>query len=299
VGRLVRGVAGDFVSPAHVAVDGTTGDVWVGDSFTGDVTVLNTSGDRRVITSLLRPAGLAIDPLDHTLWVCDEQLDEVAHFLPSGAAATPPRVGPLDLPLDVAVDAIANLVWVGEHGDPSLRTFRRNGVSVFTVEVPRPSRVAVDSVTHDAWVTSFDRGLVVRVSAAGFATDTVAGLRGPIGVAVDSRRGAIWIADALADQVVVVDRTARIVRRIGGLAQAREIAIDLATGNAWVVTAGDGRVVVLSPEGVEVASQAGFAQPYDIALDPGVVGRAAGRVAQGASTSLRAPARPLSTSRTR
>lgn len=297
-GRHVLAVDRGFVSPAHLAVDGATGDVWVGDSYTGDVTVLNTSGQRRVITSLLRPAGLAIDPLDHSLWVCDEHFDEVAHFLPSGEAAAPPRIGPLELPLDVAVDPVANLVWVCENGDPSLRAFRRNGVAVFDVAVPRPSRVAVDSLTHDAWTTSFERGLAVRVNSAGFPTDTVTGLRGPIGVAVDSRRGAIWIADALANQVVVVDRGARIVRRIGGLAQAREIALDLATGNAWVVTPGDGRVVVLSPEGVEIDSQAGFESPYDIALDPGIVVRGPGRT-QGAMTSLRAPARPASTSRTR
>lgn len=296
-GRHVRGVDRDFVSPVHLAVDGTTGDVWVGDSYTGDVTLLNGSGERRVITSLLRPAGLAIDPVDHGLWICDEQLDEVARFLPSGEAGTPPRIGPLELPLDVAVDPVANLVWVCEHGDQRLRAFRRNGVAAFSADVPRPSRVAVDSLTHEAWMTSFERGLVVRVSSAGFPTDTVSGLRGPIGVAVDARRGAIWVADAIAGQVVILDRGARVVRRVGGLAQPREIALDLATGNAWVVTAGDGRVVVLSPEGVEIASQAGFSEPYDIALDPGIV--AAPARPQGATTSLRAPVRPASTSRTR
>ena len=278
-GRLVRLTAdghhvaftdGGFESPTGVAVDPFQGTVWASDSFTGVVVRYNPSnGDRiEIIGSTARPGAIAVDPLKHTAWVCDERQSAVLQFTLSGAPGSPAAVGPVGLPLDVAVDPQDGTLAVCDNQALRLLQFAPTGALRWSRAVPRPSRVAIDSLTRDAWATSFQSGVVVRVGFDGTVGDTVR-VQGPIGVAVDARRGRVWVADALGGSIVTLDRSGAVERRITGFPEVREIAVDLDTGNAWATVPGDGRVVVVSPEGSLVAQLGGFVQPYAIALDPG------------------------------
>ncbi len=267
-GRHIARTVTGFDSPAGIALDPRDGSIWVTDPFAASVTKFNpVTGTRRVETNLSRPSGIAVDPVDGSAWVTDELRQDVAHFAAAGGAAAPGAIGPITLPTGVAVDPRDRAVWVCGNGAAELKLFSPDGGLRWTRSMQRPSRVAVDSTTGDAWVTSFERGVAVRVNPAGTALDTVGGFAGPIGVAVDHRRGLIWVADAVGGELRCFDRAGTPKVRISNLDEVREVAVDLATGNAWATIRGRGEVLVVSPTGAVVARVTGMTGPFGVVLD--------------------------------
>jgi len=288
-GRRIYSSDARFDSPTGVAVDAVQRVVWVTDSYSGLVIRFNPeNGDRLEIPGVDRPGAVGVDPGRHTAWVCDERAGDVVQLTLNGGPGNPPAVGPLQLPLDVAVDPQFGTLWVCDNGAKRLLQFTSAGLMSWSAAVPRPSRVAVDSVTQEAWMTSFESGLVVRVSANGTPLDSIP-VQGPVGVAVDSRRGRIWVAEAVAGAILALHRDGTPELRLTGFPQVRELAVDVDTGNVWATVPGDGRVVVVSPAGTLVSQVAGMAQPYGIALDPGT--SSPFELHQGTTASLRTDTR--------
>lgn len=268
-GRHVVSETGDFFGPTHVAVDPTSGKVWISDTYDGRVVIFDPwTGGRFGIRGPAEPVAIALDPIDRSAWVCDQGRDVVYHYSESGVPGTPAQLpGEILTPIGVACDPVSGAVWVCERGAHQVGRYSRAGTLLGKTPLQAPSRVAVDSATGDAWVTSFEGARVVRFSPAGAAADTVA-LSGPIGIAVDARRGRIWVADARAARIVAL-RTGGIEFQVGGLPEAREVAVDLATGDAWVTVPGLRMLVRISGSGAVLERLGGFSDPYGIALDPG------------------------------
>src|SRR5262249_54281883 len=158
----------------------------------------SVNGNRLDIPGLTRPDAVAVDPVHHTAWVCDEPQSAVFQYQLDGSPAATHAVGPVVFPTSVAVSGFDGRIWVCDNQALKVLLFNPTGVLVASLATPRPSRVAIDSLTGNGWVTSLESGLLVRIRSDGGAVDTVRGLAGPIGVAVDGRRGAIWVADAVA-----------------------------------------------------------------------------------------------------
>jgi DNA-binding beta-propeller fold protein YncE len=204
---------------------------WVGDdvSGTGQVVQLLPSGSvgSRVL-NVSRPIGIAVDPVDQSLWICERDVNQVMHL-----------------------DAGMNLIAI--------------------TPVIAPTRVAVDSATHEAWVTSYTRSKVLRLAANGARLDSVAGILGPVGVAIDARRGRIWVADFDQGQVVALRRSGAVEVAIARLGGPSFLAVDLASGEVWATLQTARLVVRLSPSGTgSVLRQvSGFTVPYGIGLYAG------------------------------
>jgi DNA-binding beta-propeller fold protein YncE len=269
-GRYVAEREGGLVSPNGVAIDRNTGLIWVSDSFGGKVQVINPgAGTFLNIAGLGQPTDLTIDLTDQTAWICDPAAGSIRHFTRFGTSATPSEIPLLDSPNGVAMEQGNRLLWVCERGGSRVRTFLSNGNPQWSLPVPAPSRVAVDSVTHEGWVTSFLASKVYRIGASGALLDSVTSVSGPIGVQVDARRGRIWICDALGDALVAVRRDATVEFRVTGLPEVGEVDVDLRTGNAWASVPATGTVARISPGGQVLGQVTGLVGPASIAIDPG------------------------------
>jgi DNA-binding beta-propeller fold protein YncE len=236
----------------------------------GNGRVLNyraASGVTVTIPGFNSPRAVGVDPLDATAWVCDEVAGRVYHLRFDGQIE-PQSIGPLNRPVDAAVDPGDGFVWVCELGANRVSRYDL-GQPQWNVGVPAPSRVAVDSVTHEGWVTSFTQGIVTRVSPNGQVLGTFTGFTAPLGVAVDGRRGRIWVADPRASRVTALRRDGTEEFRVSNLTDAGELAVDPTTGEAWVVLGATGSTARLSPAGVVLRVQGGFDFPYAIGIDPG------------------------------
>jgi len=268
-GRDVLIARPGFDAAGSVAVTPGRGPVWVGDELAGTVDIIDPSDLLGpILRGLGAPAGIALDPIDHTGWICDRS-GSVRHFQSSGATASPAALLLLDDPAGIATDPHDGAVWVTEFGGNRVRRYQRDGLPAGARPLLAPSRVAVDSTNGQAWVTSIASGWVWRVTPGVTVLDSLR-LLAPVGVALDWRRRVAWICDVDGDQLVAIDMDTRAERfRVGGLGNPWDVTVNLANGEAWVVARGSARAFRLSRTGEVIASVPGLGDPFGIRLDPG------------------------------
>ncbi len=258
------------ITPYAISVSPREGLIWVSDPFAGSVARLEPVFLTGVeITGLSRPFQIALDNTNASAWITD--LDgAVGHYFTSGQPAPPGRIDLLLSPGGVAVNGNTRELFVCETGGNRVRRYASDGTPLSAGSVPSPSRVAIDSVTRFAWVTSLPTGRVYRLNEAAQVLDSLQLFAGPIGIAVDSRRRQVWVADAVGNQIIVLDATSRAeLFRVTGISEPRDVDLDLATGDAYVVARGERSVVHLSVSGMIIARLTGFSDPYEVGLDPG------------------------------
>ena len=254
--------------PVAVDVNPADGRLWaVGPD--GDVLVYDPASGRSAVigAGLGTLVAVAVDWRDGSGWVADATNGNLFHFLPTGQLATPPELTGLQYPGSLALDRSNRSLWVVEQDGNRVRRYTADGALAATASVSKPSRVAVDSLTHEAWVTSLLLGRIVRVSPGGTPLDTVTAAVGPIGIAVDALRRRVWVADAAGNQVLALSPDGTVQFRISGLAEAREIVVDGSSGEAWVTLTAAGAVARLSPAGHEILRVGGLTGPWGIVLD--------------------------------
>jgi hypothetical protein len=255
--------------PIDVAADPAHGVVWVSTN-SGPLVVYNPATHTNLnITLPASPGALALDPVDGTAWLCDDVDFSVYHFNSSGSQASPGVLTPFLNPLDVAVDPGDRSVWVCERDGNHIDHFAADGSGRVFATLLAPSRVAVDSLTHEVWATSFTRGRVYRIAQTTALGDSFTFASGPVGVAVDGRRGRVWVADATAGMVFAARRNGSVEFQLGGIGTPRELAVDAATGDAWVTLVNPARVARISAAGKLLTLAAGFDQPLGLSLGAG------------------------------
>jgi len=186
-GRDVVVTRTGYGSVSALAVTPRHGTLWVADELSGTLDALDPGdllGPR--ISSLSHPAAIALDPANGNAWVTDRNANSgaVFHFLPNGSTALPASLTLLDDPVGIATDPNDASVWVTELGGNRLRHYQSNGLPLGGRPLLAPSRVAVDSTSHEAWVTSIGSGWVWRVSPAFTVLDSFQ-LHSPVGVGLD------------------------------------------------------------------------------------------------------------------
>jgi DNA-binding beta-propeller fold protein YncE len=269
-GRRVVSTYTGFDGPRSVGVDSVTGHVWVSDAFEGTVAIVDpATGVTIHIPGLGVPSSLAVDPLMRVAWICDE-LDGKLWSFDSSGQPSGNVIEPLQTPIGVAVDVFDRSVVICEYDGNRLRRHASDHSLLATLTLTRPTRVAIDSVTRRAWVTSFEGKTLSRVPPS-FSTveATIPGFQGPVGVAIDALRGRIWVADALAGQLVALDRSGTVQFKVSNLRSVRDVAVDPNTGEVWAVLPDQGELVHLSSGGAILSRLATFAQPLGVAVDPG------------------------------
>ncbi len=269
-GRHVAFELAGLEGSSAVGVDSAAGLVWVSDNAAGKVLVLDpATGVTVTIPGLVSPGTLAVEPLGHSAWICDERDRTLYQFSANGAPVGAP-IEPIEFPIGLAIDPTDRSVWVCERGANRVRRYNTAHTLVGGVTVDRPSRVAVDSLSRRAWVTSFETGRLFKISPSDSIERLVTGFAGPIGVAVDARRGRIWVADALGDRIVALDRSGNITLRVTGLSEVRDLSVDAESGDVWAVVPGSGEVVRINVGGLVVRRLAGLGRPFGVSVDPGV-----------------------------
>lgn len=260
-----------FGPVSRLAVDPGDGFLWASAAGTGLVWAFDPfSLFARSIPGLSTPDAMAISPFDRTVWVCDRS-GQVAHFHRDGTAASPGRLSPLDDPVAIAVCALDASVWVCERGGNRVRHYSALGVPLGTAPLPAPTRVAVDSLTRVAYVTSYLHGWLWRIAENGQRIDSTSVAAGPIGVAIDRARNRVWVADDAGARVLGLDLgTLAPVVTVANAGRPYDLAVDTATGEVWVVARADRAVVRLAPDGTVLDRLGGFTDPVEIRLDPGL-----------------------------
>ncbi len=199
--------------PFDVAVDNTTGDVFVTDSGGDHVSVIG-SANQTVFASIRvgnEPKGLSFDWRTGEIYVANEAADTVSVI--SGANLT--VVGHVHVgadPLGVVADPQSGTVFVANHGASTVTAFSASNFSVIaTVPVGHnPYDIAMDNLTDQAFVTNEGSNTLSVINAS---TDTIAAkipVLAPFsdlqGIAYDAASRQMWVGAGLF-WVLIVDAT--------------------------------------------------------------------------------------------
>ncbi len=249
-------------------VDRANGRVWCSSSQDGWLTNVDPDGSIRVqVTGLQQPYTLAISPGDGSVWACD-LYGQVLHYALDGSPATPGAIGNLAEPEGVAVNPGDYSVWVCERQGNRVRHYSAAGQIINSTTLGLPTRVAVDSATGIAWVTSYDRGRLWRLAPDGRLIDSTSVIA--LGLALDRPRGRVWLADPFDGAAIALDFSTLAPLVTVAVQDVRDVAVDRATGDAWFTSPGLGAVVRLRSDGHELQRLTGLSVPTEIRLDPGL-----------------------------
>jgi YVTN family beta-propeller protein len=220
--------------PFGVAYDNRSGDVFVANSGSSNVSVLYGNASTPIATVAVGagPTGIAYDPDDNDVYVAD-----------NGS-------------LQVSVISAVNLTVVA------------------TIPVGfQPYGVAVDPATGRVFVANFGSGNVTVISDALQASiGSVSVGQGPYGVAVDNASGTLYVTNELSDNVSAVntstlDAEAAIsISSSLGPFQPEGVAYDSIDGYVWVA-GGYYSMAVLRPSNESVVTVLNF-DPNGVAIDP-------------------------------
>lgn len=233
--------------PRGLAVDASSGEVWVA-NYTGDsVTHLRSDGSLRGTYNmgfLGMPSGITVDNQGRA-WVASVFWGTVRCFYPDGTqlAGSPFNVG--SQPTMVVSDPETGEIWVSNKGSDTIVKLNPDGSSAgMYFPGVTPGAIALTS-EHTLWIVDTAGNQVLHMANDGVLLgDPVAVGAGPAGIAVDRRDDSVWIGIQNGAFVTKLDAAGHIVGSwpAGTFPGTLTVAPN---GELWVV--GDSGVSRLAP----------------------------------------------------
>ena len=231
-----------FNLPQGVAVDGTSGRIYVADTSNETVQVFDSAWNhvRNLPGAPSLHYGVAVDAATGYVYVVG-QSGSIRIFDPDGNPVNTISGGfldPFDTPSGVAVDGSTGYIYVADtYNDRiSILDSARDRVGDFRDSFSRPSGVAVDSSSGWMFVADTDNDRV-RAYEPGRSRghDLPGPFNRPNGVAVDSSSGRIYVADTDNHRVRVFDPSLDPVANFTGpFKQPYGVAVDGSSGRVYV-----------------------------------------------------------------
>ena len=253
----------DVYTAGSVAVDSSTGTVYVAETGRDRVLVFNSTRDHVANPpgQFGNPSGVAVDISSGTVYVADTNNHRVKVFNNTWDHVA--TIAGLFLhPFGVAVDSSSGTVYVADTYSVKVFNSSLHHVATLPLSVDRPSGVAVDSSSGTVYVAG--SGLHHYVHVYNNTWDRVATLPGPFGdpfgvavgsfsgpvsdVAVDSSSGTVYVADTSSHRVLVFNNTRDHIATLPGpFSNPSGVAVDSSSGTVYVADTGNHRVQIFDP----------------------------------------------------
>jgi hypothetical protein len=265
---------GELSAPSKVAVDQTTGDVYVEDPGNGIVDKFDASGNpitsfgtngQLSVSGLTPYSGITVDnsggPTEGRLYV-DAESGGISAFDPSGnpvlSFGTNGQLGGFGDPCGVAVDSAGHL-YVGDFS-VGIDKLDSSGTLLNQVPLPRVCDLSVDQTTNDLYATVFNTDVLKYVlSGDTYAPDPFTpvidpGTTNPDAGTVDSATHDVYVSHfSQVDQFdssgnpILQFGMADPIHAFGGIAGAQGLAINSSSGNVYVADTNNARVDIFTP----------------------------------------------------
>ncbi|GEM_PF-3007994 len=234
-----------------LAVDGTSGNVWLGCSSDNYVYLFSSDGVLLNSSDGIQIGGLAcVDPFGNAWFADASSNNQVRKFLSDGTYVNAYPVGG-SLPNAIACDSLGN-VWTVNSPSNNISKLGNDGSLLGTFPVTNtPQGIAVDS-ENNIWVAT-NNGYVDKFDNSGsqighYGAGNVYGN----GIAID-QNGNAWTAQGFFGNVVKLSSDGSILGTYNCPNGPTNIAID-ASGNVWVVRPSVDMVTKLSNDGTDLGS---------------------------------------------
>jgi len=222
--------------------------------------------DNVLISSIVRPLGLAVDPSGN-VFIGNSGFSNLTE-IPAGGGAPESFGFGFNGPVDAATDAAGN-VYVADYGNHVVKKLAP-GVGSSPVIIGTgfsgPYGVAVDALGN-VYVADRGSNTVQKIPAAGGAPVIIgSGFVNPSGIAVDGQ-GNVYVADSGNNAIKEIPAGGGAVVTIGsGFVNPFGVAVD-PSGNLFIADTGNGRVVELPAGGTQTVIGSNFTLNTGVAID--------------------------------
>ena len=243
------GHIGGFHSPQGVAADGSSGTVYVTNSWDGSNQVTIVNRDRQRVGALPgpfnQPGGVTVDGSGR-IYVADTFNNRIRVFSPAGEPINTVSHG-FSRPHGVAVDDSSGTIYVADTRNDRVRVFDSGWGHVADMGgFDDPYAMAVVG-PGNLYVADSRNDIIKIYNSARHQIDSITqGFVQPRGVAVDSL-GTTYVADSVNNYVKVFDTDKRLVATLDpGIRTAQTVAVDGSSGTVYVTDNIHGRVLVFN-----------------------------------------------------
>jgi glucose/arabinose dehydrogenase/plastocyanin/uncharacterized protein YjiK len=271
--------------PEGIAVDPSSGNVYVADTANNRIVVFSSNGT--VISnwgnygagngSFISPTGVAIDPSSGNVYVADTANNRIQLFSSNGTFISQlggqqgiTKNGSLSHPQAITIDQQGN-VYVADTASNRIQVFSSNGTFISKI----PARTYGEFGTNNGTFTS-PKGIAVDQQGNVYVADTAnnriqvfssngtftsawgefgtgkGALRSPEGITID-QQGNVYVADTANHRIQVFSSNGTFISELGtfgfietGMRFPEGVAIDPSSGNVYVADTGNNRILAFS-----------------------------------------------------
>ena len=259
----------DLLEPIRLQANPKTGQVWVIDSLTGEVSCWEADGRfSGVAIELERPVDVALDTTENSIWVGDANLG----LLKFDRAGT--RVAQLSLPgiSAIAFNYFTGELWALSNREKKLWRVNRQATSSSEINASlvSPRAISIARATGVAWIADSSR---VRMIPSFGAASSAAGYDFSFArdVAVNQRTGDAWTIDwspaAGQSKIVKFSSVGVMVFSVADFSGPSALSVNVFDGSCFIAEPQLSRVTHVSLSGQIISRSADVAIPADIDVE--------------------------------
>ncbi len=220
-------------SPRAVAVNPETNKIYVGNTGSGNVTVIDgATNSTSTVTVGTRPLAVAVNPVTNKIYVTNYGSANVTVI--DGATNSTATVAVGSGPQAVAVNPVTNKIYVANFNSNTVTVIDGATNSTATVAVGSvPRAVAVNPVTNKIYVANSGGTTVTVIDGATNSTATVPVGLSPLAVAVNPVTNKIYVANAISNNVTVIDGATNSAATVATDLNPLAVAVNPATNKIY------------------------------------------------------------------
>jgi|SRR5579859_1244486 len=272
-GQTVTATVAAGVNPTAVAVNPLTNKIYVANSGSSNVTVIDgTTNATATVPVGATPSAVAVNPVTNRIYVANRNSSNVT--VVDGATNTTVTVTVGSVPDAIAVNPVTDQIYVANSHAANVTVI--DGATNLTATVPTdiaPNAIAVNPTTNKIYVANFNAGLVnggtVTVTdGSTHSTSTVAVGSGPDAIVVNPVTNKIYVANSNSGTVTVIDGATNTTATVAVGMLPVAIAVNPISNKIYVVNDQSGTVTVIDGATNITTTVTVGSFPDAIAVDP-------------------------------
>jgi len=239
-------------SPAAIAVNPVTSTIYVVNSASNNVSVINgaTNSLTATVTTGTNPVAIAVNPASNMVYVANNGSNDVTVI--NGVTNVPSTItNPNGIaPVAVALNPLSNLIYVANSGSNNLTVI--NGASNTVVATVggggNPNAVVVNPATNLVYVANRSSNNVTVVNGANNGVVATVGTgTNPVSLAVDTATNMVYAANSGSNNLTVINGASNTVAATVGVGTSpTAVTVNPVTNLIYVANNGSSSVSVVN-----------------------------------------------------